>query len=235
MTDVEIAEHALAVLHDKLLAATRRANEIAIDRQRLGYLVFVDNDPAARVELDKLNVELAGLATAVEDIKAAIVEADKRLVAAQAAVSRADAQERRLRSLAILTELEPLGPLLNVTRPHPDDGNPYSPSDPPLVIRTATLTAALLVELRALGLGRDASFPAFWHGAAGKADLAKTLRTTIHKGWPAVAGLIHQAEPSSIRFGERRSLDFVKILSVWGKAVRADLARQEQMEAANAA
>src|ERR1700719_3539899 len=55
MTDVEIAEQAIAVLHDKLHTATKRAHEIAADRQRLSYAVFVDGDPSARADLEKLN------------------------------------------------------------------------------------------------------------------------------------------------------------------------------------
>jgi hypothetical protein len=115
---------------------------------------------------------------------------------------------------------------------------PYAFSDPPTVCKTAALAHALVVECRALGLGRDATFPKSWHGAAGKIDLEKALRNTVCAGWPSLSGDIRPATRTSIMFGVRQTVDFTRLFGVWAKAVRADLARQEQttkQESANAA
>jgi hypothetical protein len=59
MTDVEIAEQTIATLTDKLNAATKRASEIAAERQKIGYLVDVGNDEPAQAKLAKLTAELS--------------------------------------------------------------------------------------------------------------------------------------------------------------------------------
>jgi hypothetical protein len=57
MIDVEIAKQTIATLTDKLNAATKRAGEIAAERQKIGYLVHVGNDKAAQAKLAKLTAD----------------------------------------------------------------------------------------------------------------------------------------------------------------------------------
>jgi hypothetical protein len=189
----------------------------------------------ARRELNALNMEMATLAEETQDLKAALVQAHAKLDAAKAAAMRTDANEHRVRARAILGELTALGPELDRTIPHPDDGVPYAFSDPPTVCKTAALAHALVVECRALGLGRDATFPKSWHGAAGKIDLEKALRNTVCAGWPSLSGEIRPATRTSIMFGVRQTVDFTRLLGVWAKAVRADLDRHEQTNKAEIA
>jgi hypothetical protein len=235
MNDLEVAQTAIATLADKLNAATARADEMAITRQKLGFLVYTANDATARRELNALNTEMATLAEETQDLKAALVQAHAKLDAAKAAAMRTDANEHRVRARAILGELTALGPELDRTIPHPDDGVPYAFSDPPTVCKTAALAHALVVECRALGLGRDATFPKSWHGAAGKIDLEKALRNTVCAGWPSLSGEIRPATRTSIMFGVRQTVDFTILLGVWAKAVRADLDRHEQTNKAEIA
>jgi hypothetical protein len=235
MNDLEVAQTAIATLADKLNAATARADEMAITRQKLGFLVYTANDATARRELNALNTEMATLVEETQDLKAALVQAHAKLDAAKAAAMRTDANEHRVRARAILGELTALGPELDRTIPHPDDGVPYAFSDPPTVCKTAALAHALVVECRALGLGRDATFPKSWHGAAGKIDLEKALRNTVCAGWPSLSGEIRPATRTSIMFGVRQTVDFTRLLGVWAKAVRADLDRHEQANKAEIA
>ena len=235
MNDLEVAQTAIATLADKLNAATARADEMAITRQKLGFLVYTANDATARRELNALNTEMATLAEETQDLKAALVQAHAKLDAAKAAAMRTDANEHRVRARAILGELTALGPELDRTIPHPDDGVPYAFSDPPTVCKTFALAHALVVECRALGLGRDATFPKSWHGAAGKIDLEKALRNTVCAGWPSLSGEIRPATRTSIMFGVRQTVDFTRLLGVWAKAVRADLDRHEQTNKAEIA
>jgi hypothetical protein len=235
MNDLEVAQTAIATLADKLNAATARADEMAITRQKLGFLVYTANDVTARRELNALNTEMATLAEETQDLKAALVQAHAKLDAAKAAAMRTDANEHRVRARAILGELTALGPELDRAIPHPDDGVPYAFSDPPTVCKTAALAHALVVECRALGLGRDATFPKSWHGAAGKIDLEKALRNTVCAGWPSLSGEIRPATRTSIMFGVRQTVDFTRLLGVWAKAVRADLDRHEQTNKAEIA
>jgi hypothetical protein len=235
MNDLEVAQTAIATLADKLNAATARADEMAITRQKLGFLVYTANDATARRELNALNTEMATLVEETQDLKAALVQAHAKLDAAKAAAMRTDANEHRVRARAILGELTALGPELDRTIPHPDDGVPYAFSDPPTVCKTAALAHALVVECRALGLGRDATFPKSWHGAAGKIDLEKALRNTVCAGWPSLSGEIRPATRTSIMFGVRQTVDFTRLLGVWAKAVRADLDRHEQTNKAEIA
>lgn len=235
MNDLEVAQTAIATLADKLNAATARADEMAITRQKLGFLVYTANDATARRELNALNTEMATLAEETQDLKAALVQAHAKLDAAKAAAMRTDANEHRVRARAILGELTALGPELDRTIPHPDDGVPYAFSDPSTVCKTFALAHALVVECRALGLGRDATFPKSWHGAAGKIDLEKALRNTVCAGWPSLSGEIRPATRTSIMFGVRQTVDFTRLLGVWAKAVRADLDRHEQTNKAEIA
>jgi hypothetical protein len=223
MSTVEECEQTIAALHDKRNAASKRTNELAGERQRLGFAVYADGDQTARAKLDKLNADLAGLAVEAENIKAAIVEADRRLAAAQHAVTRTAATERRARASALLKELEGLGPALDRTAPHPDGGF-YLLNDPPLRVKVAALVGGLCVELRALGL-TDVSFPAHykWDVAAWQ-DLRRTLLDTMHAGWPAPAQRVTAKERDS----------FAGLLAAFARIIRSNL-EQTTKETADAA
>jgi hypothetical protein len=136
----------------------------------------------------------------------------KHLAAANADVARDVAAEHRALARSILAELIECAAVLDVQRPHPDDDQPFSPNNPPLCIRTATLTAALLVELRALNLYRGAPFQN-WHGASSIIDLEKAMRNVACIGWPSLAGPLRPATSKTIAFGVRSTVDFHSLTS----------------------
>jgi hypothetical protein len=228
MTPTEIAERTISQLQDKRDRAAARVTEISAERQRLGYSAHVEGDEMAKARLKVLSSDLAAMSDEIETLDAAFIEARHRLDAARAAAGRVDANDRRAKARAILSELTACAPELDRTLPHPDDGVPYSPNNPPLCIRTATLTAALVVELKALNLYRGAPFPPHWHGAASIFDLEKALGNTVGAGWPRLSGEIRPATRTSIRFGVRQTVDFTRILKTWSAAIRNDLDRHEQ-------
>jgi hypothetical protein len=143
-----------------------------------------------------------------------------------------DARERRARARAILRELVACGPELDIVVPHPDGGGFFSPSNPPLVKKTAELASSLLIELKALQL-TDLSFPKYRWESASKEDLRKAIIAVMHDGWryippgerrPVMPG---QRQPSGVTFG--------KLFSAWVEALRANLGEQTTKEAADAA
>jgi hypothetical protein len=75
MTDIQICEQTIATLNDKLNAATKRVEQIVIERRRVGYAVYAEGDKSARAALDKLNAESSALAYELESIKGALTEA----------------------------------------------------------------------------------------------------------------------------------------------------------------
>jgi hypothetical protein len=236
MTDVEIAEQAIAALHDKLLVATKRAHEIAADRQRLSYAVFVDGDPSARADLEKLNA--IAIADKIENIKAAIAEANKRLTAARDAVARDADKEHARNALATLEELVALTPRLDELVKHPrwpESGVEfYSQADPPTCCQAAKLFSDLNEHLRALKL-TEATFPKHWLGAGHKFDLERELMKTITAGWPRIAV---EVAPRQRAAGGRawpapaRNPQFTRILNGWAAVVRKSLAQYETRVAA---
>jgi hypothetical protein len=231
MTDVEIAEQAIATLHEKLHVATKRAHEIAADRQRLSYTVFVDGDPSARADLEKLNA--IAIADKIENIKAAIAEANKRLTAARDAVARDADKEHARNAVAILEDLVALAPKLDelVPHPRPEDGVKfYCQNDPPTCCQAAKLMAVLVNEhLRALKL-TEASFPKSGHGAANKQDLEREFMKTIAAGWPYLAVQLAPRQRTSVMPGQPpRTPEFTKILGGWGAVIRKSLVQYEQM------
>jgi outer membrane murein-binding lipoprotein Lpp len=112
MTDIEIAERVLAQLTDRLDRAVARVDALAGERQRVGFAVYADDDQSARAKLDKLNAEMATLATDIEGIRGALVEAKRRLAAAHAAVDRGTEREHVRAALATLDALLELAPRL---------------------------------------------------------------------------------------------------------------------------
>ena len=140
--DITTAERAIQVLHDRLHSATRLSHENLADKQRLSYAAFVDNDPSATADLEKLRHRGVELASTVDGIKAAIAEADRRLAQARDAVARDVEKEHARNALAVLDDLVALGPKLDalVKHPHPEDGQEfYSQNDPPTCCQAAKL------------------------------------------------------------------------------------------------
>jgi hypothetical protein len=230
MTDLEVARAAIATLTDKLNAGTARAETLATQRQKLGFLTHVGNDATARRQLSSANTEMAALAQEVEDLKAALVQAHANLDETRLAAGRVTAAGHRDRARTICDELEALGPELDRTMPHPEDGRPYAFNDPPNVCAAAKLTAALVNEhLRGLSL-TQASFPPFWHGAAGKPDFERALLKTIAIGWPSLAVDVtpRRVQPTMPGQGGRYLPQFTKIFSGWAAVIRKNLAQHEQ-------
>jgi hypothetical protein len=227
MNEIDVIERQIASLTDRLDRASVRIAEINQQKQALAYDLHVGEDKTAKTRFKNLADELLSFGVEQETLVGALAELRRRKALALGTLDRADAAAHRARARTILAELIECAPLLDVQRPHPDDAQPYSPNNPPLCIRTATLTAALLVELKALNLYHGTPFPP-WHGASSIIDLEKALRNLACLGWPSLAGLMRPATTKSIAFGVRPTVDFTRLLEVWGQAVDADLARHEQ-------
>jgi plasmid stabilization system protein ParE len=222
MTEIEICEQIIAALHDKRNAASKRVNELAGERQRVAYAAYVKGDQAARGRLDKLNIELTALAVEVENIKAAITEADRRLTAARRTVADADAEQRRARVRALLVELEASAPTLDRTGVHPETGRVYRLSDPGARVEVARLVGAVMTELNALGIAVDAGFPSHWEWSrAAWQDLRKAIIDTMSAGWPAPAQRLTLKERDS----------FTALLSAFARIVRSNLGDQTERAA----
>src|SRR6202040_1401612 len=95
------------------------SHENLADKQRLSYAAFVDNDPSATANLEKLRHRGVELANTVDGIKAAIAEADRRVVQARDVVARDADKQRASDALAVLAELLALAPKLDELVPHP--------------------------------------------------------------------------------------------------------------------
>jgi Tfp pilus assembly protein PilN len=120
MTDIQICEETITSLTDKLNAATKRVEQIVIERRQIGFAFYAEGDKSARAALDKLNAESSALAYELEGIKGALTEAHRRLDAARQVTEHVIAQERRARARVILEQLEALVPELDFVAPHPD-------------------------------------------------------------------------------------------------------------------
>ena len=230
MNDVAIAEQAIAALNDRLNTARARAETLATERQRLAYRVHGGADKAALPLLDACNAEMTALAVAVDDIKAAVIEAHKHLAAAQAAVARDAATEHRAKARGIIkTLVEECAPALDATREHPDGAGPYHFSDPPTVNRAGVLIVSLLTELRALKLDNGATagdfLPQVDGETATKEDARKELVRMLQVGWRFVP----PAERRPVTPGRRQPhpLPFGKMLGYWSQRLEGVL-REEQ-------
>jgi hypothetical protein len=231
MNDVEIINKQISMLTDRLDRCIARIEELKQDRQRLGYELHVNENHAVEAQLKKSRDELAGLTEQLETLAGAVAELQKRKVAAQAAVARDAATEHRAKARALIkTLVEEVAPKLDETRPHPDGDGPYHYSDPPTVSRAATLIAALLVELRALGQDHGADF---MHSARGsnsrwdllnKEDMRRELVKMLQAGWRYVPS----AERRPVTPGRRQpsALPFIKMFGFW--AQRLDSVLREQ-------
>jgi hypothetical protein len=222
MSTVAECEQAIAALHDKRNAASKRVNELAGERQRLGYAVYVNGDQAARGRLDKLSVELATLAVEVENIKAAITEADRRLTASRQIVANADAEQRRARVRMLLVELEASAPTLDHTGVHPEHGGVYRLNDPPARVKTAMILGSVMVELHALGIAVGAEFPSHWAwDRAAWQDLRKAIIDCMNAGWSAPAQRLTRQERDS----------FTGLLAAFARNVRGNLGSDQSKAA----
>jgi hypothetical protein len=106
MTDrVEAAQDTVAKLKDKRAVAAKRVSEITKEREAVGYSVHVDQDKAARKQLDALSVEAATLDGELDSLDGAIAEAGARLEAAQADEA---SKEDRANAAAVRTKLKHL-------------------------------------------------------------------------------------------------------------------------------
>jgi hypothetical protein len=90
------AERTLSSLQAKRAAAAARAEAISRERESIGYAVFVDDDAAARKQLEKLNAEGATIAGNLEALDAAIAKATEKVVAAKAAAAKAADRQQAL-------------------------------------------------------------------------------------------------------------------------------------------
>lgn len=113
MTDIEIAERALAKLQDKFDRATQRSSEITAERSAVGYDVHVNADAKARTRLDRLNAEAISLAGEMESIKGAITSATQRLDAAKAAAARAARRAEIAEHRERIKQVRALGPFMD--------------------------------------------------------------------------------------------------------------------------
>ena len=219
MNDVAIAEQAIQVLHDRLHSATRLSHENLADKQRLSYAAFVDNDPSATADLEKLRHRGVELASTVDGIKAAIAEADRRLAQAREAVGHETAKQhfKKLHEqLSALEEMaEPLDMCLGKMVAGQMGGKKYEPglANPPLLLATGDKLASVVQELTALGLDRGVKWPPGRWDRAHVADLRIELQAFVeHFGrLPAPSGR-----------------NFAGLIGVLVASIKAALAQHEQ-------
>jgi hypothetical protein len=230
--EIEAINKQIAILTDRLDRTTARIEALREERRRLGYELHVNENHGVEAQLKKSRDELAGLSEHLETLAGAIAGLEQRKVVAQAAVARDVGKEHAGNALAILQELEALGPVLDrlVPHPRPEDGvAEYCPADPPTCCEAAKLLADLVNNhLRALGIGHNATFPRFWHGASNKFDLEKELMKTILAGWPSVAIQVAPRVKTVVMPGQRpRTPEFTKIFGGWAAVIRKNLAQHE--------
>jgi hypothetical protein len=210
--DITTAERAIQVLHDRLHVCSRRANEAATDRQKLAYAAFVQDDPAAVADLEKLRHRGAELADEVLNIKSAIVHADACLVAAKAAVAQTEAQVHIDRINELLTTVQELAPGLDVSWGAVVRGSAgvgyrheVGPKNGPLFDKVGNLVGEITRELKALKLDRAVWLPhnfALMHISDFRRELEK------------LAGAYRDGPPV-------RAHNFVELVANWSASVKA--------------
>jgi hypothetical protein len=178
MNDIEAAERVLAQLQDQRDRATEQVTKIEDQRQSLAYAVYAGGDEKQRAELTALNKQLADIATVIEDIDVAFVEAQQRLAAAHQAVARTDASERCKRIERSLVALAECASPLDVSWGRVEVGQAggfiyrVGPKNPPLFEKAGTLIAEIVVELRAVRLDRGVAvadcWSRLWHRHGGR-------------------------------------------------------------------
>jgi hypothetical protein len=100
---VEIAERVVAELKEKAAALVERQQQIAEERKRLSFAAHT-GDAKAKAALDKLNSEAQRHALDMENLAAAIEEANARLAIAQAAQVQQGGRDNALAIRAGLAE-----------------------------------------------------------------------------------------------------------------------------------
>jgi hypothetical protein len=207
---------------------------LATERQRLAYRVHGSADKAALPLLDACNAEMTALAVAVDDIKAAVIEAHKHLAAAQENVARDAAAEHRAKARGIIkTLVEECAPKLDETREHPDGSGPYHYSDPPTAARAGVLICSLLIELRALRLDNGASW-GFVHQEGRemctKEDMRKELIRMLQAGWRYVPSA--ERRPHTPGRRQVSAQPFGKMFAYWAQRLDGVLREQTNEVAA---
>jgi uncharacterized phage infection (PIP) family protein YhgE len=104
LTPVECVEKTLAQLSDKKDRASKRIEQIAADRQSIGYAAHAENDQKAIKRLEQLAHDEAGISGELQSIEGAITEARKRLAAAQQAAVNEAARANAVEIRKLLTE-----------------------------------------------------------------------------------------------------------------------------------
>jgi chromosome segregation ATPase len=117
MTEIEIIDKQIASLTDRLDRATARIEALVIERQSLGYDLHVLDSKEAKMRLGQLAQEVSRLHEEKDTLAGAIVEARRRLTAAQNAVARDVAAEHRRAALATLESFGGAGPQARRARP----------------------------------------------------------------------------------------------------------------------
>jgi hypothetical protein len=106
---VSVAEQVIADLQGKRAKAASRVEEIAASRHQIGFRVHAGGDKDARAELDRLNQEDAALTGEVQSLDGALIEAGRRLQAAQQSLARERERESALALRGTLKELTSAG------------------------------------------------------------------------------------------------------------------------------
>jgi hypothetical protein len=203
-------------------ATAARVNEIAEQRQRLAYAVHAGGNEKAQAELDALNKQLADLASMIEDIDGASVEARKRIDAAQAAAVREDAAERFKRIERSLVALAECASPLDVSWGRVEVGQAggfihrVGPKNPPVFEKAGTLVAEIVVELRALRLDRGVARPSPTAGRGFGIGTAEDLRRLLEAA-------VKRYAPSRLP-GTR---NFQNLIDALATAVRAAMREHE--------
>jgi hypothetical protein len=212
---IAIIDRQLAQTRDRLDRAAAQIETVNAEFQRHCYEWHVNQNKQSQAQIQQLRQERERLVAEQEGLTNALAGLEQKKAAARDAVARDVNKEHARAALAVLAELEALGPKLSelVRHPRPEDhygAEFYCENNPPLCCLAAKLTAELVNEhLRALGLNRGASFPPNWHGAASKMDLERALLKMIAVGWPSAALELAPRERTSARPGQvGRNPDF---------------------------
>jgi hypothetical protein len=185
MTDIEAAERVLAQLSDQKDRASEQVKKMSAERQAWAYSAHVDGSEQAKTRLAALNKTMAEMATTIESLDASLVEARKRLDAAQQATNHEIARghiKRLHEQLCALEEMAgPLDLCLGQMVAGQMGGRKYVPGlkNPPLLLATGDKLASIVQELTSLGLDRGVKWlPGRWD-VAHVADLRIELQKMV--------------------------------------------------------
>jgi hypothetical protein len=185
MTDIEAAERVLAQLSDQKDRASEQVKKMSAERQAWAYSAHVDGSEQAKTRLAALNKTMAEMATTIESLDASLVEARKRLDAAQQATNHEIARGHTKRLLELISNLEemaaPLDACLGQMVAGQMGGRKYVPglANPPLLDRAGELIGKICGELNALGLDRGVKWPPRRWSVGHVADLRIELQKMV--------------------------------------------------------